>query len=528
MRSLSWVRDHRSPLAAGSSLLGVALLFAASDLPRGAALAFAAAGALALVSRVVVRVDARREHARLRWTILGIPFLPMGKVPLASVRAVRIERVVGKKRTDFHVQLEAERAFRLWSTTDLLRARRLAERVALGLALPLHDGSTGRFRMRDADELDLTLGERLRRAGPPPRMPVPPEGSSLRLRGGTRSEIEIPGQKLPPLFVVFWLAGPAFFGVAFWMLATPRTGFVALPIVGFIGAAFVWALASATRSKVVVVAPDGVEVRRLGSRKRIAFADLEELVHARDGLHLLSDEAHLRIPWAANEAEARFVAEVIEHAAYHHLAAVPSVAAVAPRDAPGAARHWAPPPAAAPEAEKEAPARRRRRQADRGLLQIGVLFLLVGLGGVGGAGYWASTVHEFVGRATVTSGTVIELRESRTSRRGGRVYRPVVRFQLPSGKPVVFTSRSGSNPAPYAVGDRIEVRYDPARPADAREGSLRSVWAWPVVAGGMAAIFVLAGVAGLGWYRQEAREARESALARGRTGGDARRDARSA
>lgn len=501
----------------GASLLALALLFGASDLPRQAAVAFGGAGALALLFRSVVRVDARRERARIWWTLLGAPLVPLRSIPLADVRAVRIDQVADGKRTRFAVGLQAGDARAIWRGRDLLRARRFAERVAHGLSLPLHDDSTGRFRAREPDELDLSLGERLRRAGPPPGLPVPPPGSPLQLRDGAESVIRFPGQPVSPLVAIVLLGAPAFSIVVFWLLSTPRTVALLLPIPVFIEAGFVWALASALRPKLVVVGPGGVEVRRLGSRKRIAFADLEELVHARDGLHLLSDEAHVVIPhgWMEDErgssrfdvgGVAKFVAEVIEHAAWHQAAAA-APAAVAPDPPAGSgAPHWSPVASGPTPARPVATApRRRRRSPDRTLLQLGAFFLIVGLGGTGGAGYWASSVHDFVKRATVTSGTVVELQRARGYR--ASVYHPVVRFQLPSGQPATFREATGSNPPPYEVGERVEVRYDPTRPADARAGSVRNLWAFPVLAGGMAFVFGFVGIAMLRWYRKEAREA---------------------
>ncbi|HSN91029.1 MAG TPA: DUF3592 domain-containing protein [Anaeromyxobacteraceae bacterium] len=519
MKPHSWIRDHRSPVAAGASLLVLALLFAASDLPYQVAVALATAGALALSFRSVLRVDARRERARIWWTLLGALLVPVRSIPLVDVRAVRLDHVARGKRTRFEVGLRAEDATAVWSGPDLLRARRFAERVASGLGLPLQDGSTGRFRTRDPDELEMTLGERLRRDGPEPVLPVPPPGSPFQLLEGPESAIRFPGQPLSPAFVVFWLGVPALFIVFFWLLSTPGTAALFLPIPIAIGLAFTWGLLGALGKKTVVVGPAGVEVRMFGSRRRIAFADLEEVVHARDGLHLLSDEAYLVVShgWMESvlgdsrfdtRAAVKFVADVIERAAWHHAAGAASPSAAAESQGQQAPARWEPPgsgpsPSRAPPGN---PPRRRRRPADRMLLQVGALFLLVGLAGVGGAGWWAFTVHDFTSRAAVTSGTVVEVRRSGRSRRSA--YRPVVRFHLPSGQPVVFRESTGSNPPSYRVGEQVEVRYDPARPSDARAGSLRNLWAWPFFVGGMAVVFAAAGLVALAGYRQERREAR--------------------
>jgi hypothetical protein len=140
---------------------------------------------------------------------------------------------------------------------------------------------------------------------------------------------------------------------------------------------------------------------------------------------------------------------------------------------------------------------------------LGAIFLAVGLAGAGVGAHWASTLREFVKRATVTSGTVVELQRVRSqSAHEADVYQPVVRFELPSGKAIVFRDPVGSSPPPYGVGERVEVRYDPLRPGDARVGSLRNLWAWPVLVGGLSAMFALAGLSLLLWYRQEAREVR--------------------
>jgi hypothetical protein len=99
--------------------------------------------------------------------------------------------------------------------------------------------------------------------------------------------------------------------------------------------------------------------------------------------------------------------------------------------------------------------------------------------------------REFLAVSSTAPGEVIGLvsRESCDEDDEGRaynchlVYAPRVRFTAADGREIVFESSTASSPASYAEGDRVEVRYRPDRPADARIDAVMDVWLDTIVTG---------------------------------------------
>ena len=72
----------------------------------------------------------------------------------------------------------------------------------------------------------------------------------------------------------------------------------------------------------------------------------------------------------------------------------------------------------------------------------------------------------------------------------------MVSFEV-RGESVKFTSKFGSRPAPYDIGDGVDVLYDPKDPRDARIDSFRGLWLGAAIAGSLGLFF--AGIAWLIW-----------------------------
>jgi hypothetical protein len=152
---------------------------------------------------------------------------------------------------------------------------------------------------------------------------------------------------------------------------------------------------------------------------------------------------------------------------------------------------------------------RDRGKHDRDLLALAAAGLLVGLVGLGIAGWWASSVHDLLGRLVTTTGTVVEHHQWR--RRStfirqirGRdvVYGPVVRFELPDRAAVVFKSPEGHRAPPFpAIGEKVEVHYDPAEPQrSAWIGPRGDAWAGPRLVAWVGGGFALAGAWGIALF----------------------------
>jgi hypothetical protein len=58
----------------------------------------------------------------------------------------------------------------------------------------------------------------------------------------------------------------------------------------------------------------------------------------------------------------------------------------------------------------------------------------------------------------------------------GYIYCPVVQFTTSSGLPFNFKSSVGANPAQYAIGQNVNIIYDPQNPSNAEINSNMSLW----------------------------------------------------
>src|SRR5262245_62580222 len=84
-------------------------------------------------------------------------------------------------------------------------------------------------------------------------------------------------------------------------------------------------------------------------------------------------------------------------------------------------------------------------------LLVGV-FVIAGLGMLGGAGYLTVETRHDIAVGVSADGVVIDIILSRDSD-GDDTYYPRVRFMTPAGEPVEFTGSVGSSPAAFDVGE---------------------------------------------------------------------------
>jgi hypothetical protein len=105
---------------------------------------------------------------------------------------------------------------------------------------------------------------------------------------------------------------------------------------------------------------------------------------------------------------------------------------------------------------------------------------------------WINT-KRFIANSRSTQGTVVELIEVRNDE-GSVTYKPVVQYQAPNGELITYTASFSSKPAPYDVGEIVEVMYAPDDPHDILLRGFMSQWFAPTLLGGMGLIF--AGIGG--------------------------------
>jgi hypothetical protein len=99
--------------------------------------------------------------------------------------------------------------------------------------------------------------------------------------------------------------------------------------------------------------------------------------------------------------------------------------------------------------------------------------------------------RRFVAGARTVQGAVVELIESRDS--DGTTYKPVVRFTANDGREITYTESFSGNPAPYDVGETVEVLFTADNPHQARIKGFMSLWLAPTILGGMGLVFATIG-----------------------------------
>lgn len=121
------------------------------------------------------------------------------------------------------------------------------------------------------------------------------------------------------------------------------------------------------------------------------------------------------------------------------------------------------------------------------LVAFGVLFVTVAI-------VSATNTRTFVAQASGAHGTVVDMvRRKSTDSDHSDTYAPVVRFVTDTGETIEFTSDTSSNPPSYSRGERVEVLYRPLAPRNARINDFESLWASPLMFGGLGSIALLIG-----------------------------------
>jgi uncharacterized protein DUF3592 len=125
------------------------------------------------------------------------------------------------------------------------------------------------------------------------------------------------------------------------------------------------------------------------------------------------------------------------------------------------------------------------------------IFLVVGLGLLGGSVYSILSTRAFLANAISADGVVIGLEERWDSDDGGYTYYPRVRFQTEGGQFHEFTGDVGSSPPSFDIGETVEVLFDPAAPASARIDSFMQLWFVSLILGAIGVVFTAVGGSGL-------------------------------
>jgi hypothetical protein len=140
-------------------------------------------------------------------------------------------------------------------------------------------------------------------------------------------------------------------------------------------------------------------------------------------------------------------------------------------------------------------------EARRDRLKVAVL-VLGGLGMVGGGIAFTVANLAFLRTAARSPGEVVAISKERGVR-GMPIHFAIVRHR-PAGspQPTEFKAKPGLWPSPFAVGDPVDVAYEPADPANAKIVSFWTLWFLPDA---MVALGLLCVVAGWDTWRRRAR-----------------------
>ena len=109
------------------------------------------------------------------------------------------------------------------------------------------------------------------------------------------------------------------------------------------------------------------------------------------------------------------------------------------------------------------------------LLLVGLIFLAVGAVQLGLGIFFYVRTRRFLRTAVETTGTIVDLIESRSSE-GGTTFQAVVEFQTADGRSIRWQESMASNPPAGQPGEQIPVKYDPANPDKARIAKTFRLW----------------------------------------------------
>ncbi len=120
---------------------------------------------------------------------------------------------------------------------------------------------------------------------------------------------------------------------------------------------------------------------------------------------------------------------------------------------------------------------------------IKYLFTIIGAGMLVGTFFLCKNTSEFLDKAIISQGIVVDLVDSHSSSDDSVTYRPLVQFIDENENSIEFLSSSSSNPPSYSVGEKVEVLYNQENPNDAKIKGFFSIWGGVTILGIMGIVF---------------------------------------
>ena len=141
----------------------------------------------------------------------------------------------------------------------------------------------------------------------------------------------------------------------------------------------------------------------------------------------------------------------------------------------------------------------------RQILAVIYVCFIPGLTLLVGAFYLFQQKLNFIEKATIVYGTVIESIPL-AGNKNGSLYYPHVSFITKSGKPIDFTSNVGSSLPTYIAGSPVKVLYDPTNPNKAEIDGIYGYIVDPMLLGGLGVFFLLMGLVAILYKYQKNRK----------------------
>jgi len=284
----------------------------------------AVAFALYLAINRVTHIDLERNIIHFGWYLVFIIPVQTQRAPLEECQSVQLRKKIDKSRTSrgsarvsYPVSLKGTADYEVKVFRSEIKARVFAEKLARLLQLALHDSSYGRRKIRQPQELDMSLGERLLHRGKRPSYPTGGSGARIRTTPEARGvRLRMPGQPLPLWAFALFFAVIISIGTVVWFTADGIQRVMVLAIMGAIAIYMAYAFIYMASPMALRVTPDQVNYRKFLSRRTMKLSEVEQLILTRLDMYLVGDKKVMGLPYDFHDKqEANYVRDLIRYMA---------------------------------------------------------------------------------------------------------------------------------------------------------------------------------------------------------------------
>lgn len=278
----------------------------------------------------VCRIDHQKNLATLKLTFFFIPLSTRLSMPANSIEDVKMIKKIELQQRDegtdyekefYVISLSGTADLQVNKLSDFFKARIYAERLAKKLNLPLRDISSGSESIRQAEELDMNLGQRLRYRKIRQSNPLPPSDSEIELINmDTGQALRFPNQPQPWYVYMFVIGVILIIFTAFWFNDVEwAAGLFVLPIGGYLLFNIV---VISIKPSYLEFRKDGLQVKRFHYRRYFDYKNIEEVIRNRDDIYIITDKKRAPVPYGFyRDEDAQYVIDLIQYRALQHQSA---------------------------------------------------------------------------------------------------------------------------------------------------------------------------------------------------------------